>query len=61
MTNSNPGADNTRYEVITQEDPETGDMILPIPEILLKSLGWKEGTQVQIEVGTDGKLYLKKA
>lgn len=61
MTNNNPGANDIRYEVITQEDPETGDIIIPLPEVLLKNLGWKEGTEVQIELGTDGKIYLKKA
>lgn len=57
---NNPGQGDVRYEVITQEDPDTGDVIIPIPETLLKSLGWKEGTEVKIELGTDGKLYLKK-
>lgn len=55
MTNS------VRYEVITQEDPESGDLIIPLPIPLLKSLGWKEGDDVSIEIGTDGQLYLKKA
>ena len=61
MANNNkPGADAVRYEVITQEDPDTGDMIVPIPEPLLKSLGWREGDDIQIDVGTDGHIYLKK-
>ena len=30
--------DSIRYEVITQEDPETGDLILPIPQQILDSL-----------------------
>lgn len=51
---------NTRYEVITQEDPETGDMILPIPQPILDSLGWKEGDEVEFEVDK-GKIYIKKA
>ena len=60
MSNENPGANDLRYEVITQEDPTTGDLIIPLPEPLLQSLGWKENTQLQIEIGTDGKLYLKR-
>jgi hypothetical protein len=51
---------DTRYEVITQEDPETGDLILPIPQPLLDSLGWKEGDEVDLEIGSDGKIYMKK-
>lgn len=49
-----------RYEVITQEDPESGDLILPIPEPVLRDLGWKEGDDVEIEIDSEGKIYLKK-
>ena len=52
---------DTRVEVITQEDPDTGDLIIPIPIPLLKQLGWKEGDDVEIAVGEDGQIYLKKA
>jgi hypothetical protein len=60
MAKNKPGAANVRYEVITQEDPETGDMIIPIPEPVLKSMGWKEGDEIDIDIDQDGKLYLKK-
>ena len=50
-----------RYEVITQEDPDTGDLIIPIPIPVLKSLGWKEGDDVTIDVNEKGELFLKKA
>ena len=50
-----------RYEVITQEDPETGDLILPIPQPLMDSMGWKEGDDIEFEISNDGTLYLKKA
>ena len=36
-----PGQNNARYEVITQEDKDTGDIIIPLPMPLLKSLGWE--------------------
>lgn len=49
-----------RYEVITQEDPDTGDLIIPIPEPVLRSLGWKEGDDVDISIDDDGKIYLNK-
>jgi hypothetical protein len=58
---SKPGKDQTRYEVITQEDPETGDLLLPIPPIVLKQLGWKEGDDVEIGIDPQGKLILKKS
>ena len=47
------------YEVITQECDD-GDVIIPLPEPLLKQLGWKEGDTINVTVGEDGKLYLSK-
>lgn len=51
---------NTRYEVIVQEDDSTGDLLLPIPQPVLDSLGLKEGDDVDFGIGEDGKLYIKK-
>ena len=50
-----------RYEVITQEDPETGDLIIPIPQQVLDQLGLKEGDDVEFEVGDNGTIFVKKA
>jgi hypothetical protein len=50
-----------RYEVITQEDPETGDLILPIPTPVLESMGWKEGDTLDFEVSENGTIFIKKA
>jgi hypothetical protein len=50
-----------RYEVITQEDPETGDVLLPIPQPVLDSLGWKEGDEVEFGVNDDGTVFIKKS
>ena len=60
MPSKNPKQENVRYEVITQEDPESGDLIIPIPEPVLRSLGWKEGDDVEIDIDKEGKIYLKK-
>lgn len=57
---TNPGKQQPRYEVITQET-EDGDLIIPLPIPLLKKLGWKEGDNVEIGVDKFGKLFLKKA
>lgn len=48
------------YEVITQEDPETGDLILPIPQPILDALGWKEGTNVDFDIDDKGVVYIRK-
>ena len=60
MTKPNPAQSNVRYEVITQEDAETGDLIIPIPEPILKQMGWKEGDEVAISIDKNGKIFLQK-
>lgn len=49
-----------RYEVITQEDGETGEVIIPIPLPLFKKMGWKEGDEINIDVDEVGQLRLRK-
>lgn len=51
---------NVRYEVIVQEDPDTGDLILPIPQPVLDSLGWKEGDDVEFDVREDGTFLIQR-
>lgn len=60
MPKKNPAQTNIRYEVITQEDPETGDLIIPIPPQVLTQLGWKEGDEIKFDVDKDGKVYVRK-
>jgi bifunctional DNA-binding transcriptional regulator/antitoxin component of YhaV-PrlF toxin-antitoxin module len=50
-----------RYEVITQEDEVTGDLMLPIPQKLLDELGWREGDEIEFAVNDQGRYVLKKA
>jgi len=58
---TNKPTNQMRYEVITQEDPESGDVILPIPQPVLDELGWKEGTEIEIEIDNSGAIILKKS
>jgi hypothetical protein len=60
MPKKNPAQSYDRYEVITQEDPETGDMLIPLPPNLLKELGWKEGDNVDFSIDDKGRIILKK-
>ena len=53
--------DLVRYEVITQEDPDTGDLMLPIPQKLLDELGWREGDEIEFAIDEKGKYILKRA
>jgi hypothetical protein len=57
----NSPQNNVRYEVITQEDPESGDLIIPIPPPILAQMGLKEGDDIKLEIGPNGELYLSKA
>ena len=52
--------DPISYEVITQEDTETGDLIIPIPPPLLKQLDWKEGDNVQFDIDDKGRIIVRK-
>lgn len=61
MSKKDPAKTQIRYEVIIQEDDATGDLILPIPEELLRALKLQEGDDVEFEVASDGTLYIKKA
>jgi hypothetical protein len=58
---SKPGQDQTRYEVITQEDEVTGDLLLPIPPQLLAQLGWSEGDEIEFAINEEGKYILKRS
>jgi hypothetical protein len=60
MPKKNPAQSYDSYEVITQEDPKTGDMLIPIPPHLLKELGWKEGDDVDFSIDDKGRIILKK-
>jgi hypothetical protein len=58
--NTKPGQDHIRYEVITQEDPDNGDLLLPIPQTLLDALGWKPGDSIDFTVDSEGRYILKR-
>ena len=49
-----------RYEVITQEDPETGDLLIPLPPQLLQELNWQEGDTLDFSLDDQNRYILKK-
>jgi bifunctional DNA-binding transcriptional regulator/antitoxin component of YhaV-PrlF toxin-antitoxin module len=51
---------NSTYEVITQLDPVTGEIILPIPPEVLKAMNWKEGDEIDFTVDSNGKIVMVK-
>ena len=58
MKNHNTGY--TSYEVVTQKD-ENEDLLIPIPPMVLKSLDWKEGDQIEISLDDKGQFVFSKA
>ena len=46
--------------LVIQEDPETGEPFIELPQPLLEQLGWKEGDDLQWVEGTDGSWTIKK-
>jgi len=60
MSKKNPAHRYDSFEVITQEDPETGDMLIPLPPQLLKDLGWKEGDEIDFSIDENGRIIVQK-
>lgn len=52
--------DKITFEVTAQEDPETGDMFLPLPPELLEKMGWKEGDTLDWKSSSDGTWIITK-
>jgi hypothetical protein len=49
------------WTITIEEDPNTGDLILPLPEDLLKLQGWGEGDTLEWIDNKDGSWSLQKA
>jgi bifunctional DNA-binding transcriptional regulator/antitoxin component of YhaV-PrlF toxin-antitoxin module len=51
--------ENTKY-VVTLEEDENGELILPIPEQILKDMNWKEGDVLKFADNEDGSFSMTK-
>jgi len=49
-----------RWTIIVEEDPDTGDLILPLPAEMLQIQGWKEGDDLEWTDNEDGSWSLSK-
>jgi hypothetical protein len=49
------------WEVIVEQDPETGDLILPLPADFLKQAGLMEGDDVEWIDNKDGTFTITKS
>lgn len=48
------------WTITLEEDPETGDLILPFTDEILKELGWQEGDTLEWIDNKDGSWSLVK-
>ena len=49
-----------KYTVTLEEDPATGDVILPFPEEMLTEVGWEEGDVLVWKDNRDGTFSITK-
>jgi hypothetical protein len=50
----------TKWTITVEEDPETGDLILPLPQDMLNLQGWVEGDELEWIDNKDGSWSLRK-
>jgi len=50
----------TRWTLTVEEDPETGELILPLPADLLTTQGWTDGDTLEWKEGENGEWFLSK-
>lgn len=46
--------------VMIEEDPETGDLMLPIPIEIMNQMGWDIGDELEFEDAHDGSFFMRK-
>lgn len=56
----NEPLENKHWTVKVEEDPETGDLILPLPADFLMMQGWIEGDTLEWKNNKDGSWTLEK-
>ena len=56
----NDNISSSQFEVITQLDEKTGDILLPIPPALLNKLGWSMDTEVEFSLDSSGDFILSR-
>lgn len=50
----------TQWSVIVEEDPETGELVVPLPEGLITLKGWIEGDTIEWIDNGDGSWIIQK-
>lgn len=52
--------ENKCWTITTEEDPVTGDIILPLPQEMLNLQGWKEGDTLEWKDNGNGSWTISK-
>jgi len=50
----------TNWIITVEEDPETGDLLLPFSDDFLETQGWKEGDTLEWTDNADGSWTIQK-
>jgi hypothetical protein len=53
-------ANNQTWAVQIEQDPETGELLMPFPPDLLSQMGWAEGTDLSWIDNANGTFTLKE-
>jgi hypothetical protein len=48
------------WSILLQEDPDTGELIMPIPDPIMESQGWVIGDTLCWDAKEDGSVVLSK-
>ena len=48
---------DTRWIVELEEDPETGELVMPLPIELLEEMGWRIGDTLEWNAGKDNTSF----
>jgi bifunctional DNA-binding transcriptional regulator/antitoxin component of YhaV-PrlF toxin-antitoxin module len=51
---------SNNWTITLEDDPETGDLILPFTDEILQSVGWKEGDTLEWIDNKNGSWTLRK-
>lgn len=53
-----PAEHDTQFTVIVEEDPDSGDLMLPFPEDFLMTEDWRLGDRLRLEVVAEQRFIL---
>jgi hypothetical protein len=51
---------NTRWIIQLEEDPDTGDLVMPLPPELMATQGWEIGDTLTWNIDDEGTVILTK-